>query len=423
MPTDTYYTTLGLVASADPVVIRAAYKALSLMHHPDKTLHLAADKRASHAAVFKNVQEAYDVLSNPSLKASYDAELARHNNKVDEEHSTFHRPMSSRTASTKSSSSGSQAPVKLTTPEEKASLRAKARQSLEHLRDKRAAREIEDATIDVAGLEKLVQIWSDLAIESKTDPPMQAHCTIRVHEYKQKIAQRQQQHEELPAKTSTATTVAGQHRTQIPTTPLAPLASMPANRSNTGRARAKCQSTTASSSIPASRSRTATWAEERKRAEAGSKAEAAARAQARLQENAQRKAAKQAQVEQKAAAIRAEKEQQKARAELQAHKDAERIAAARAKAGAAPLGTLDAAGLHHGTTSSEPQRVKVSSQTEAQAGTSAAGNAGRDETQSHVKKVCGKCGLEHPTFREWRKCNMQAEPVSRDDDGSFLREV
>jgi curved DNA-binding protein CbpA len=417
MPTDTYYTTLGLVASADPAVIRAAYKALSLVHHPDKTLHLAADKRASHAAVFKKVQEAYDVLSNPSLKASYDAELARHNNKVNEEHSTFHRPMSSRTASAKSSSSGRQAVVKLTTPEEKASLRAKARQSLEHLRNKRAEREIEDANIDVAGLENLVQIWSDLAIESKTDPSMQAHCTIRVHEYEQKIAQRQQQHEELLPKTSTATMVAGQHRTQMPKTPMAPSASMPASRSNTGRARAKCQSTTAPSPIPASRSRLTARAEERKRAEA------AVRAQARLQENAQRKAAKQVQVEQKVAAVRAEKEQQKARAELQTQKDADRIAAARAKAGAAPLGTVGAAGFHHVTTSSEPERVKVSPQSEAQAGTSAAGNAGRDETQSHVKKVCGKCGLEHPTFREWRKCNMQAAPISRDDDGSFLWEV
>jgi DnaJ-class molecular chaperone len=83
MSTATYYQTLGVLASAPPEVIRAAYKALALVHHPDKTLHLPAGERVSHAKVFREVQEAYDVISIHSLKALYDAELARHNNSVD----------------------------------------------------------------------------------------------------------------------------------------------------------------------------------------------------------------------------------------------------------------------------------------------------------------------------------------------------
>ncbi|KAH7087638.1 hypothetical protein FB567DRAFT_349887 [Paraphoma chrysanthemicola] len=429
MSTATYYQTLGVLASAPPEVIRAAYKALALVHHPDKTLHLPAGERASHAKVFREVQEAYDVISNHSLKAQYDAELARHNNKVDEKRSTFHRPASSRSASARSSScSARKAPIKLTTPEEKVSMRAKARQSLEHLREQRAERETQDAELDVAALMNLVQIWSDLAVENKTDPSMQAHCAIRVHEYEQKIVKRRQEHEEPLAKMSPAkqnpTSTTRQHRSQVTEKHPTPPTSKPTNLSNNKLPQTKESSLSSVSSTPLSR--TAARAEERKRAEAARIAEAASRAHARLQEKAQRDAARQAQLDQKAAAIRAEKEKHKAKVELQVQKDAARIASARAKAGAAPLGTVGAGSLHQGTTLSDPNWVRVIPHTEGkgQAGTFAAEIADdNDAIHSHVNSLCSKCDSEHRNFRDWRKCNMPAVPVSKDDGAASLRVV
>lgn len=160
MTTATHYSSLGLLPTAAPEVIRATYKALALVFHPDKTLHLAPQERASHAAKFNDVQAAYDVLGNPALKASYDAGLARHNNKVDLDRSSFHHSSSS-TAHNASSVSRRNPTVKLTTPREKAAMRARASQSLESLRQRRSERDAEDARLDVAGLKESVEIWQD----------------------------------------------------------------------------------------------------------------------------------------------------------------------------------------------------------------------------------------------------------------------
>jgi curved DNA-binding protein CbpA len=118
MSTTTHYAALGLNPTAPPEVIRAAYKALALIYHPDKTLHNAPQERASHAAVFNKVQAAYDVLGSPALKASYDAELERHHNVVDVTWSTFHHRSSPETAPYRTAGRKTTA-VKLTTPEEK----------------------------------------------------------------------------------------------------------------------------------------------------------------------------------------------------------------------------------------------------------------------------------------------------------------
>jgi DnaJ-class molecular chaperone len=103
----THYTALGLIPTAPLPVIKAAYKALVLIHHPDKTIHLSASERAHHSATFRLVQEAYDVLTNASMKASYDAELSRHGNRVDLQRSTFHRPSSSYSSRTPASTPAS----------------------------------------------------------------------------------------------------------------------------------------------------------------------------------------------------------------------------------------------------------------------------------------------------------------------------
>ena len=58
-----HYQTLGVNRDADPKTIKHAYKRLASKHHPDK---------GGDAEKFKQVQQAYDVLSNDNKKAEYD---------------------------------------------------------------------------------------------------------------------------------------------------------------------------------------------------------------------------------------------------------------------------------------------------------------------------------------------------------------
>jgi molecular chaperone DnaJ len=62
-----YYQTLGVAREADADEIRKAYRKLARKHHPDLN---PGDKAAEDR--FKNVQEAYDVLSEPKKKQMYD---------------------------------------------------------------------------------------------------------------------------------------------------------------------------------------------------------------------------------------------------------------------------------------------------------------------------------------------------------------
>jgi hypothetical protein len=357
------YETLGLAPSAAPEVVRAAYKALALICHPDKTVHLTAEERASHAAVFNGVQAAYDVLGNPSQKAAYDAELARRSKK-----SKHVRLYSSSPPSEASPTSSRKTTVKMTTPEEKAAMRAKARESLDYLRIRRAEHDVEDAQLDTAGLKDMVRTWEQLRNEDMDDAAVRAYCQIRIHEYETKVVEREQQHREWLAKMATAKSPSAV-RSQRPS------------------------SAAASSGSPVRGQRRA---EERRRAEAERLEGAAVRAEARAIEKAQREAVRQAQLDGKAAAVRTEKNKLKARADLIVQQDAERIAKARAKAGAAPRGTVGAlvisdhvpltAGKIHNTVRRQPPVTKK--------------YAG-----------CNGCEEGHDTFREWRKCNAQAEPV------------
>lgn len=58
------YGVLGVSRSASPDEIKKAYRKLAHQHHPDKTG--GDDKR------FKEINEAYQILSDPSKRASYD---------------------------------------------------------------------------------------------------------------------------------------------------------------------------------------------------------------------------------------------------------------------------------------------------------------------------------------------------------------
>lgn len=61
-----YYEILGVSKNATDREIKAAYRKLALQWHPDRNKTSEAEKK------FKEINEAYEVLSDPKKKASYD---------------------------------------------------------------------------------------------------------------------------------------------------------------------------------------------------------------------------------------------------------------------------------------------------------------------------------------------------------------
>lgn len=76
------YKVLGLKNddSATPKAIKKAYHKLAQIHHPDKTL--VQEDKALHAALFREIAEAYEILSNPTSKGKYDHDRAIFVNKA-----------------------------------------------------------------------------------------------------------------------------------------------------------------------------------------------------------------------------------------------------------------------------------------------------------------------------------------------------
>jgi molecular chaperone DnaJ len=67
MPTKDYYETLGVARDASGEEIKQAYRSLARKHHPD----VSADKSMAELH-FKEINEAYEVLSDPNKRAQYD---------------------------------------------------------------------------------------------------------------------------------------------------------------------------------------------------------------------------------------------------------------------------------------------------------------------------------------------------------------
>lgn len=66
-----FYVILGVKNTADLEEIKSAYRALAKKHHPDKNLGDAISEER-----FKEIQEAYNVLSNPEKRKKYDLKFS-----------------------------------------------------------------------------------------------------------------------------------------------------------------------------------------------------------------------------------------------------------------------------------------------------------------------------------------------------------
>src|SRR5258708_20680547 len=62
-----YYDVLGIPKTASAAEIKKAHRKLALKHHPDRNKN---NKEAEER--FKEIQEAYDVLSDDTKRANYD---------------------------------------------------------------------------------------------------------------------------------------------------------------------------------------------------------------------------------------------------------------------------------------------------------------------------------------------------------------
>ncbi|CAN1131095.1 Chaperone protein dnaJ 20, chloroplastic [Linum perenne] len=71
--TDSFYDLLGIPTTGTSPEIKQAYRKLARKYHPDVS---PPEKAEEHTKQFLRVQEAYETLSDPVIRAQYDMELA-----------------------------------------------------------------------------------------------------------------------------------------------------------------------------------------------------------------------------------------------------------------------------------------------------------------------------------------------------------
>jgi DnaJ family protein C protein 3 len=69
--TKDYYKVLGVPRDADELQIKSAYRKMVKIHHPDKAHKMGISKEEAEKKM-ASVNEAYEVLSDPELKARFD---------------------------------------------------------------------------------------------------------------------------------------------------------------------------------------------------------------------------------------------------------------------------------------------------------------------------------------------------------------
>ena len=79
-PSINCYELLGVSSSANNAELRKAFRQLSKRLHPDTT-SLPSDEATKQ---FQNVCEAYDLLSDPVLRANYDLSIKKENNFINQ---------------------------------------------------------------------------------------------------------------------------------------------------------------------------------------------------------------------------------------------------------------------------------------------------------------------------------------------------
>ena len=78
IPSSNCYELLGVSTSANNAELRKAFRQLSKRLHPDTT----SMPRDEATRQFQNVCEAYDLLSDPVLRANYDLSVEKNNNLI-----------------------------------------------------------------------------------------------------------------------------------------------------------------------------------------------------------------------------------------------------------------------------------------------------------------------------------------------------
>ena len=66
------YAILGVASTATVDDIKKAYKKKALLYHPDRNAGATEEKKAENEAIFKTINQAYEILVDKEKKALYD---------------------------------------------------------------------------------------------------------------------------------------------------------------------------------------------------------------------------------------------------------------------------------------------------------------------------------------------------------------